>query len=127
VRKRGGCLRGDVVARIGVPAPTTSSAFRQARCLVIGARVRPYLSILAEVRIWKGLMPSKSGLRKVAVLIYMAPMHPIADLHACVMIFESRSARWYCFSTRMVKRTPGRAWDSWVKVDSMFIGFELRP
>jgi hypothetical protein len=55
VRKGSGCLRGDVVARIGIPAPTTSSAFRQARCLVIGARVRPYLSILAEVRNWKGL------------------------------------------------------------------------
>jgi len=37
-----------------VPAPTTSSAFRHARCLVIRARVRPYLSILAEVRNWKG-------------------------------------------------------------------------
>ena len=42
-------------ARIEVPVPTASSAFRQARCLVIGARVRPYLSILAEVRNWKGL------------------------------------------------------------------------
>ena len=53
VRERGGRLRGDVVARIGVPAPTTSPEFRHARCLVIRARVRPYLSILAEVRNWK--------------------------------------------------------------------------
>ena len=48
--RKGGRLRGDVVARIGVPAPTTSPEFRHARCLVIGTRVRPYLSILAEVR-----------------------------------------------------------------------------